>query len=196
MTNKYKISDLAKDFGLKSKDLIAIITELTGSEKKSGATLNEEETALVFNSLTVKNSVKKFDEYFAMGNERREKAQKAREDEKSKKLAEQMAILEQLKAAAAAQNGEAPKAEPKKAEPKKEKKAENKKAEPKKQRKGGPSHAQLCILRILRQERQRGLVLPHDEELEHLSRQQCLYLLQKQVVKTQNLRQLIAGGFL
>jgi len=123
MTNKYKVSDMAKDFGMKSKELIAVITELTGNEKKSGATLNEEETALVFNRLTEDKAVKNFDEYFATGAESREKAQKAREDEKNKKLAEQMAILEQLKAAAAAQNGEAPKKE----EPKKEKKPEAKK---------------------------------------------------------------------
>jgi len=141
MTNKYKISDLAKDFSMKSKDLITIITELTGNEKKSGATINEEEIALVFNRLTNDKAAKSFDEYFATGAESREKAKKAREDEKNKKLAEQMAILEQLKAAAAAQNGEAaPKAEPKKTEPKKaepksEAKKETKKAEPKKEEK-------------------------------------------------------------
>ena len=49
MTNKYKISDMAKDFNIKSKDLLAIITEATGSEKKSGAVLVEDEIGLVFN---------------------------------------------------------------------------------------------------------------------------------------------------
>ena len=135
MTNKYKLSDLAKDFGVKSKDIIDIISSLTGNEKKSGATLDETEVALVFNKLTLDNQVKSFDTYFATGNEAREKAKQDREDKKNKKLAEQMAILEQLKAAAAAQNGEkAPetKKEEKKPEPKKvEKKAEPKKAEPK-----------------------------------------------------------------
>ena len=128
MTNKYKISDLAKDFNMKSKDLIAVITEVTGSEKKSGGVLSSDETALVFARLTADNSVKSFDEYFATGAESREKAKKAREEEKNKKLLEQMAILEQLKAAAAAASGE-DKKEEKKAEPKK---AETKKAEPKK----------------------------------------------------------------
>jgi len=131
MTNKYKISELAKDFNMKSKDLIAVITDVTGVEKKSGATLNEEETALVFARLISENAVKSFDAYFATGAESREKAKKAREEEKNKKLAEQMAVLEQLKAAAAAQEGAAPKAEPKKEEPKKEKKAEPKKEEKK-----------------------------------------------------------------
>ena len=42
MTNKYKISELAKDFGMASKELIVIITNALGVEKKSGASLNEE----------------------------------------------------------------------------------------------------------------------------------------------------------
>ncbi len=148
MTNKYKISDLAKDFNMNSKQVIAIVMEITGSEKKAGATLNEAEIGQFFNKVTKENSVKDFKEYFATGAESREKAKKAREEEKNKKLLEQMAILEQLKAAAAAQNGEkaeeTPKAEPKKevkkAEPKKEtapkaepKKQEEKKVEPKKE---------------------------------------------------------------
>ena len=141
MTNKYKISELAKDFGLSSKDIIAVVSQLTGEEKKSGTALNEQEIAMVFDALTKKNSVKSFDEYFATGAAAREEAAKKRQSEKDKKLAEQMAILEQLKAAAAAAEGEkvkkeAPKkAEPKKTEPKKEepKKAEPKKAEPKKE---------------------------------------------------------------
>ena len=117
MTNKYKISDLAKDFGLTSKDIIKIVAEKTGAEKKSGAALDEKEISLVFDTLTKQNEVKSFADYFATGAESRAAAKKAREEEKNKKLAEQMAILEQLKAAAAGQNGE--KAE-KKPEPKKE----------------------------------------------------------------------------
>ena len=144
MTNKYKISELAKDFGLSSKDIVSIVKDATGEEKKSGAALTPEETALVFNVLTKKNSVKSFSEYFATGASAREEAAKKRQSEKDKKLAEQMAILEQLKAAAAVAAGEAPAAEkaapaPKKEEPKKPtvkkeepKKSENKKEEPKK----------------------------------------------------------------
>ena len=140
MTNKYKISDLAKDFNISSKDAIAIITEITGTEKKAGATLNEQEIGMFFNKITKDNAVKDFKDYFATGEESREKAKKAREEEKNKKLQEQMAILEQLKAAAAAQNGEKvpeekkqPAKEEKKAEaPKKSEKKENPKTEEKK----------------------------------------------------------------
>ena len=137
MTNKYKLSDLAKDFNMTSKALSAIVLELTGEEKKSGATLNETEIEMVFNKLSLDNEVKSFDGYFATGDAARQKAKEDRENEKNKKLAEQMAILEQLKAAAAAQKGEKAeekKANPPKTETKKEavKKAEEKKPEPKK----------------------------------------------------------------
>lgn len=126
MTNKYKISDLAKDFNVSSKDITDIVAEKTGVAKKSGAVLNETEISVVFSALLNKNEVKSLDEYFATGAESRAAAKKAREEEKNKKLAEQMAILEQLKAAAAAQNGEkAPtKEEPEVKKPVKEKKKE------------------------------------------------------------------------
>ncbi len=128
MTNKYKISELAKDFNMKSKDLIAILTNITGTEKKSGGVLGEDEIGLIFTYLTKENSVKDFSEYFATGAENREKAKKAREEKKNKKLLEQMAILEQLKAAAAAQNGEAAKVEKKTPEKKETQKTEAPKA--------------------------------------------------------------------
>lgn len=149
MTNKYKISEIAKDFGVSSKDIIALTAEFTSDEKKAGASLNEGEIGLFFDIITKKHSVKSFEEYFATGAEFRAKEAKDRQDKKDKKLAEQMAILEQLKAAAAAAEGKKPKddtekpkigkietakpAETKKVEPKKAKEAEKKeKAEDKK----------------------------------------------------------------
>ena len=105
MTNKYKISELAKDFKLTSKDIADIVAEKTGAVKKSGAALNETEISIVFNALLNKNEVKSFADYFATGAESRAAAKKAREEEKNKKLKEQMAILEQLKAAAARKRG-------------------------------------------------------------------------------------------
>ncbi|MGN1320923.1 MAG: translation initiation factor IF-2 [Acutalibacteraceae bacterium] len=129
MINKYKISDLAKDFNISSKDIIALIASLTGEEKKSSTMLIEPEIAMVFDALTKKYAVKSFDDYFATGAASRAAAAKLRQDEKDKKLAEQMAILEQLKAAAAAAEGKtAEKAEKAKKEPQAEKKEEVKPA--------------------------------------------------------------------
>ncbi len=145
MTNKYKISDLAKDFGMTSKEMCAIILECIGEEKKSAASLGEREISIVFDFITKSHAVKSFEKYFASGAETRAAAAKERQSEKDKKLADQMAILEQLKAAAAAAEGKsAPKkqekavAVEKKAEPKKEeqkKKPAKKSAEPKETKK-------------------------------------------------------------
>ena len=151
MTNKYKVSEIAKDFGLASKDITAVLSEAAGIDKKSGAALNETEIAVVFDVLTKQHQVKSFDEYFATGADAHAAAAKQREDEKNKRLAEQMAILEQLKAAAAAQDAAKESSEPEKKaekktaekketkpataekqEPKKEAKPEIKKEEPKK----------------------------------------------------------------
>ena len=155
MTNKYKISEIAKDFKITSKQVIAIISEKTGAEKKSGATLEELEIALIFDTLTRQNEVKNFKAYFSTGEESRAAAKKAREDEKNKKLAEQMAILEQLKAAAQAEEAKKKPAEKKtetktaakaKTEADTAKKAEKpaekktaKKTEPKEEKKHGVS---------------------------------------------------------
>ena len=151
MTNKYKISEIAKDFGVSSKDIIALTAEFTSDEKKAGASLNEGEIGLFFDIITKKHSVKSFEEYFATGAEFRAKEAKDRQDKKDKKLAEQMAILEQLKAAAAAAEGKKPEddtekpkigkietakpAETKKVEPKKAKEAEKKETAKKQEKK-------------------------------------------------------------
>lgn len=113
MTNKYKVSDLAKDFNLGSKDIISIVAEKTGAAKKSGASLDETEISIVFTELLNRGEVKSFADYFATGAESRAAAKKAREEEKNKKLAEQMAILEQLKAAAMGEEKPDPEKKPK-----------------------------------------------------------------------------------
>ena len=48
MNNKYKVSDLAKDFGVSSKEITAIVMDAIGEEKKSGASLNENEIGIFF----------------------------------------------------------------------------------------------------------------------------------------------------
>ena len=96
---KYKVSDVAKDFAVTSKDIIALLNTAVSEPKKTSSSLNEEELSILFELMTKKHEVKSFDEYFATGAEAREKAAKERQDEKERKLADQMAVLEQLKAA-------------------------------------------------------------------------------------------------
>ena len=78
---KYKVSDVAKDFALTSKDIAAILAPLGGEPKKSSNSLEENELDYIFNQLTTKHSVANFDAYFAAGNEARQKAKKDKEAE-------------------------------------------------------------------------------------------------------------------
>ncbi len=125
---KTKVSDVAKDFEISSKELIELLEQSVKVTKKASSTLTETEMDVVFDLLTKSKEVKNFKEYFNSGAEQREAAAAERQAKKDKKLAEQMAILEQLK------NAQKPKEEPKveapkaeqKPEPKVEKKAETK----------------------------------------------------------------------
>ena len=142
--SKYKVSDLAKDFGVSSKEISAILAPLGGEAKKSSNALEENELDYIFNKMTVDNSVTSFDAYFAAGNEAREKAKNAAKAEMDK--------LEQIKKEAAAERkkraAEAAKAEPKveaapaeekkEQAPKKQKSAEKTKEQAKEQSKPVP----------------------------------------------------------
>ncbi len=132
MMVKYKVSDIAKDFNVPTKEITALLETATGEAKKSGSALSTEELDIIFEIMTEKHSVKSFDEYFETGEKARIAAAEQRKAAKEKKLAEQMAILEQLKAAAEAEKAATQKPEPKKTEEKKEvKKPVEKKAEKK-----------------------------------------------------------------
>lgn len=138
MMVKYKVSDAAKDFSVSTKEIITILEKCTGDTKKAATTLSEHDLDVIFEVMTQNNQVKSFDEYFETGERARKAAAEQRQAEKDKKLAEQMALLEQLKNAAEAEKAakEAPKkAEPKKETPKKDapKKETAKKSEPKKE---------------------------------------------------------------
>lgn len=108
---KYKVHELAKDFGLQTKDVLELLAGVFG-EKKSQTSLEEEEIDYVFDAITQQNQVKSFDSYFAKGDEARNKRKEQKAKEKEELLAKQAAILAQLKAAQLAeqQAAEAPKA--------------------------------------------------------------------------------------
>ncbi len=107
--SKYKVSDIAKDFGMSSKDIAAILAPLGGETKKSSNALEDSELDFLFNKITAQNSVESFDAYFAAGNEARQKAKKAKKAEQDK--------LEQIKKEAAAERKKREEAN-KKSEPK------------------------------------------------------------------------------
>ena len=84
MIVKYKVSELAKDLNIDSKEIIALLAKHYDEAKKTGSTLNEEELNVVFEHFTTLHAVKSLDAYFAEGNKREEKkAQKAEQKNKS-----------------------------------------------------------------------------------------------------------------
>ncbi len=154
MLIKYKIHELSKDFDIQSKDIITMLQDNLGVEKKSQTSLEDSELDFIFDRLTASHEVKNFDEYFAAGKNARDERAAEKKAEKDRKFQEQMAILEQLKAAQAAEEAKKNpkpevKEEPKKAAPKPEAKPEKKaearpekKAEVKPEAKAEPKKAE------------------------------------------------------
>ena len=62
---KCKIKDAAKDLELTPNDIIAIVKERTGAEKKSGQSLTVAEMNVVLEHITQENQVDNFEAYFA-----------------------------------------------------------------------------------------------------------------------------------
>ena len=55
---KYKVSDLAKDFSMQSKDIVALLADKLGSAKKTSSALEPSEVDAVLDLITRENSVK------------------------------------------------------------------------------------------------------------------------------------------
>ena len=72
MLIKYKIHEVSKDFGVSSKELIGLLHDKLGVDKKSQTSLEDSELNLIFDYLTKKNEVESFDDYFAAGERARE----------------------------------------------------------------------------------------------------------------------------
>lgn len=65
MLIKYRVHEVAKDFNMKSKDMINILAEFFEEPKKSMTVLQEDELNVLFDVLTQRNQVESLDEYFA-----------------------------------------------------------------------------------------------------------------------------------
>lgn len=62
---KYRVYEAAKDLGVASKDIIAVIHEYLGSEKKHMTALEEKELDLILDYYTQNNQIEDLDKYFA-----------------------------------------------------------------------------------------------------------------------------------
>ena len=87
MMIKYRVHEVAKDFGVASKDIIALLKEHLNVEKKHMTALNEEELNFIFEYYTQKNQVVNFNEYFASKDETKEESAEEKPKSKPKKSA-------------------------------------------------------------------------------------------------------------
>ena len=88
---KYKLTDLAKDLALESKEIIEALEGLTGTQKKSGAVLETEEVDILLNHFTIKNSLPSFDAYFSAFRKEEKKKEAAPKTEAPRKKVEKKA---------------------------------------------------------------------------------------------------------
>ena len=129
---KYKVTDIAKDFGISTKKVIETFAELTGETRKTGATLEENEVNALLEALTRETAVKDLGEYLASGKEPQPVKQETKKPE-----AKPQAKKEEPKPEAAKpqpkqpKQPEAPKAEPKAEQAKPAQNAQPKAAQPK-----------------------------------------------------------------
>ena len=67
MLIKYRLGELAKDFGLQNKEIVAILNEKFPGDKKYATVLTEPELNYVFNAVTKKYASDNFNEYIKKG---------------------------------------------------------------------------------------------------------------------------------
>ena len=130
MDFKYKIADVAKEFGVPAKKVIETVTGVTGEAYKTGGTFEEKELNVLLETLTRENAEASLDAYLASGKEEAKPApkpeQKKPEQKKPepKKADKPAAKAEQSKPVAKPAAKQEPKPEQKKDSRKPEKPAE------------------------------------------------------------------------
>ena len=65
IVNKYKVNELAKDFGMQTKEIIEILGKYFDTPKKSGQNLDDRELTVVFEYLTQHNQIASIQEIYA-----------------------------------------------------------------------------------------------------------------------------------
>ena len=131
MDFKYKIADVAKEFGVPAKKVIETVSGVTGEAYKTGGTFEEKELNVLLETLTRENAEPSLDAYLASGKEEAKPAPQAEEKKPEPKKAEEKkpaAPKAEEKPAAQPAKAEQPKAEAK-PEPKKENRKPEKQAE-------------------------------------------------------------------
>ncbi len=136
--NKYKVKDAAKDLNMSAGDIVDMVKELAGTERKPAGSLTESELNLVLEKVSQSNQVKDFEAYFAATEKKAAEPEKKEAPKAEKKTAPKAEAKAEVKAEPKAEEKQAPKAEPKeepKTEPKAEKPVEKKAEAPKQEEK-------------------------------------------------------------
>lgn len=144
MDKKYRVNDLAKDLNVSTNDITEVVQEYFGVQKKSQASLSEEELSVVLEKYSQGNQVNNFNSYFASASkpkaEKKEEKPAKKVEKKSEPKKEAAKADDKAEKAEKTEKAETAQAKPAevKAEPKVEAKAEVKaeakseiKAEPK-----------------------------------------------------------------
>jgi len=111
MIVKYRVSDVAKDLRVNNKDIIELVKQHFGTEKKSVTALTEEELNVIMEHYTLANAVKDFNAYFATAAAPKEEKKPApsgdtgKKAEKSAKSAAASKPAEAAKSAKPAESG-------------------------------------------------------------------------------------------
>ncbi len=134
---KYKVSELAKDLGVSSNEIIECLSKAFDAGKKNSSSLLDEEINYVLEVYTQKNQVASFDEYFAAKTTSKKaepkKEEKPKTEAPKKEEPKKVEAKKEEPKKAEAPKKEKPKAEVKRETPKPEQKAEPKKEAPKPQ---------------------------------------------------------------
>ncbi|MBQ1996495.1 MAG: translation initiation factor IF-2 [Clostridia bacterium] len=131
---KYRVHEVAKDFGINSKKILEILEKYTDEPRKHMTALEDKELDLIFETITQENQVQNFDAFFAASEAQKKAKEEAAEVKEEPKAPE-------VKAEAKAEKKAEKKPEAKKDAPKAEKKPEAKKEAPKAEKKPAPQEA-------------------------------------------------------
>lgn len=132
MDKKYRVNELAKDLNVSTNDITEVVQEYFGVQKKSQASLSEEELSVVLEKYSQKNQVNNFNSYFASASKSKAEKKEEKPEVKSAKKAEKKPEPKKEAVKADDKPEKTEKAQAKPTETKTEPKAEAK-AEPKKE---------------------------------------------------------------
>ena len=114
---KYKVKEVATDLDVTTKEVISVLKDKLGTDKKAMTTLTEDELNYIFDYFTAKNAVSDLSAYFAV----RDKAIEQKEEEAAQRKAEEKKRREEAKNRLRPDSAKKAPVEAQPAQPKKEK---------------------------------------------------------------------------